>query len=285
MIEPIACALPQLNIRDLVMALSSIEHCPQCGGNKKDSTKKYCSPECYWESMRGRPNGRKLRGQSCLNCGAETSNARKKYCHRECYDRYRARIVSGRTKTCEHCGKVARKAGTRKVYKRNFCSHECKVLALKNPPVNCKSCGVQFSGLKNVSGRLASNKDRTCCSDECKRAFFSNDEARKSKISEAFRAEKHPLLQGGHGDVNRGYRGPGWERIAESARRRDKHTCQHCGKKQGARKLDVHHIVPFRQNTAKKSNKLSNLITLCASCHTKADHKYRRENGVQLVLL
>ena len=54
---------------------------------------------------------------------------------------------------------------------------------------------------------------------------------------------------------------------------RDKCKCQMCGKENTI--LEVHHIIPRRDNGA---NTLSNLITLCSNCHSKVsqdEYKYK----------
>ena len=47
--------------------------------------------------------------------------------------------------------------------------------------------------------------------------------------------------------------------------KRDKYTCQSCRKRRpSGRGLGIHHIIPRTQGG---TNQLSNLITLCPSCH------------------
>lgn len=60
---------------------------------------------------------------------------------------------------------------------------------------------------------------------------------------------------------NPDYRGHRWTEIRTRIIERDKNKCRLCGEKQ---RLQVHHIVPWRQT---KDNSSSNLITLCISCH------------------
>jgi DEAD/DEAH box helicase domain-containing protein len=78
----------------------------------------------------------------------------------------------------------------------------------------------------------------------------------------------------------RGSRGPNWAAQSERARRRDGYRCRKCGARQRpGRKHDVHHITPFREfdwlpgvnDNYRQANALSNLITLCPSCHRKAE--------------
>lgn len=80
-----------------------------------------------------------------------------------------------------------------------------------------------------------------------------------------FRGENCTFWQGGEID----YYGPNWTIQRARARKRDK-VCKICGispEKLG-KQLDVHHIEPFRRfENYKDANKLSNLISLCNSCH------------------
>ncbi len=81
------------------------------------------------------------------------------------------------------------------------------------------------------------------------------------------------------------YYGPNWYRQRRKARKRDGFTCHHCGKseQENERALDVHHIQPFRtfnyvtgeNDNYKEANKLSNLISLCRSCHIREEHSIR----------
>lgn len=88
--------------------------------------------------------------------------------------------------------------------------------------------------------------------------------------------ELHPLWKGG----KIWWRGKRWDTIKKIVKERDKYTCQHCGitEKEWIGKtgqpLQVHHIVLYRVS---KNNNIENLITLCNSCHTKADAKNLRE--------
>jgi len=87
----------------------------------------------------------------------------------------------------------------------------------------------------------------------------------------------HPNWTGGEVE----YYGPNWQQQKRAARSRDKKRCQYCGvtaKKLG-RELDVHHIRPFRtfgyvageNDRYLEANRLENLISLCPSCHKRAE--------------
>jgi 5-methylcytosine-specific restriction protein A len=53
-----------------------------------------------------------------------------------------------------------------------------------------------------------------------------------------------------------------WQKARAMARQRDGDRCRQCGSTQG---LEVHHLVPIAQGGDRFA--LSNLITLCSSCH------------------
>jgi len=75
--------------------------------------------------------------------------------------------------------------------------------------------------------------------------------------------------------------GAEWKGITEIVRTRDEHECQHCGVKEEDKAFDVHHKIPFKQfATAKQANQLSNLITLCSSCHKKAERSFYVQSGL-----
>jgi DEAD/DEAH box helicase domain-containing protein len=84
--------------------------------------------------------------------------------------------------------------------------------------------------------------------------------------------------------------GPGWNRLREVVRLRDGYRCQVCGAvESGNRQHDVHHKVPFRQflsavdevpGSYGEANRMDNLVTLCPSCHHKAETNLRMRSGL-----
>jgi len=77
-------------------------------------------------------------------------------------------------------------------------------------------------------------------------------------------------------------RGPSWPRQRDLARQRDEYRCRWCGApERPGRTHDVHHIVPFREfgwrsgenDNDQEANRLSNLLTLCPSCHRRAEQQ------------
>ncbi|OGO10319.1 MAG: hypothetical protein A2Y93_13275 [Chloroflexi bacterium RBG_13_68_17] len=74
--------------------------------------------------------------------------------------------------------------------------------------------------------------------------------------------------------------GPEWGRARDAARARDGHRCRQCGApEREGRVHDVHHVRPFREfgyvpgenRLDREANALENLITLCATCHHRAE--------------
>jgi DEAD/DEAH box helicase domain-containing protein len=74
--------------------------------------------------------------------------------------------------------------------------------------------------------------------------------------------------------------GPSWDRARQGALARDGHTCRQCGAAElDGRSHDVHHLRPFREfgyaagenRNDRQANDLDNLITLCPTCHQRAE--------------
>lgn len=89
--------------------------------------------------------------------------------------------------------------------------------------------------------------------------------------------------------------GPEWGATREAVRRRDSYRCQGCGAvEQAGRQHDVHHKIPFRAFTAdvtrregrpvtlawQVANRHDNLVTLCQSCHHRAEAGIRTRSGL-----
>ena len=66
--------------------------------------------------------------------------------------------------------------------------------------------------------------------------------------------------------------GSDWTQQRDRARSRDEFRCQVCGLEEGDREHHVHHKTPFRQfDSPKAANQISNLVTLCPSCHRRVE--------------
>lgn len=59
--------------------------------------------------------------------------------------------------------------------------------------------------------------------------------------------------------------------LRQSIRERDGYRCKICGKPQGDRALDVHHIDYIKEHSYP-----SNLISLCRFCHIKTNHNRKK---------
>ena len=84
--------------------------------------------------------------------------------------------------------------------------------------------------------------------------------------------------------------GPDWPQVRRAVLERDAFTCRHCGAKREATAgrpgtpLHVHHLVPFRAfATAREANRKDNLVTLCPSCHRKAERAVQVRSGLAAV--
>jgi 5-methylcytosine-specific restriction endonuclease McrA len=119
--------------------------------------------------------------------------------------------------------------------------------------VICENCGSEFA--RPLS--LATN-GRNFCDQKCYFEWMREGNLRDESI------QRPPNY------------GPNWPSQRKKAVKRDNHTCQSCGMSSQEHKeecgvdLHVHHIMPWHKfDNHEKRNKLSNLVTLCASCHHK----------------
>ena len=272
------------------MAARNSTACTVCGtmhSPPKAKTGKFCSIACYRISQR---SGQYKRGHNesthrapCANCGNVVVGLPSKkrngdlsenvFCDRNCYDEYRRHIVDSRAKACVGCGSmfVSNNAN------RKYCSESCWKSLKKATPKNCVNCGCIFTPVKLVKSRgvfISYNSGKTC-SASCHNAWIRNDPGRKAKISAAFKGSNHPNWQGGKALLNNvSNRGPNWSKQRSAAIKRDGRRCADCGiseddcREKYGRGLDVDHVVPFHNfSSYKKANSLSNLRSLCASCH------------------
>jgi len=96
--------------------------------------------------------------------------------------------------------------------------------------------------------------------------------------------ENNPCWKGGHEK----YRGSTWENSKQNTRNRANNKCEHhkCNitKEKLGKKLDVHHIVPYRYyESSEKANELSNLILLCPDHHREEESRIWRIESVETV--
>ena len=100
---------------------------------------------------------------------------------------------------------------------------------------------------------------------------INSERMKDNKIGKKFESgEKHWNWKGGTSRKFRyRFKRDTWDSVKKSILQRDNLTCQLCGNKE--KRLDVHHIIPYRVSL---DNSPKNLITLCINCHIKEEHKY-----------
>lgn len=163
---------------------------------------------------------------------------------------------------------------------QRYCSIACRRQGIwyahaAPEPAHCVVCQVWFTPVHYWRGKRTGNRRQTC-SEPCRKVYLYP--RRRS-----FAGKHNPNWTGNL--TNRDYRGVGWEKQAEKARKRAQYCCERCGKTQQAngRRLDVHHKIRFFNFTnSREANRLSNLLALCQACHRRVDIEDR--TNVQLLL-
>jgi hypothetical protein len=201
--------------------------------------------------------------------GCHVTRSKSSFCSQECYWKWRRGpnhpLYSAQQATCTYCGKVVqRRPNELARHPHSFCNLACLAAwrarersgkdspkySLQEAP--CDWCGKPL--LRSPSG-LRINRHHFCdwkCRDEWRKKYWWG--------------ENCPLFRHGQEDY-----GPNWPRQRMSARARDK-VCQDCGAspETSGQALDVHHLTPRGDfgDDYKQANALSNLVSLCQSCHT-----------------
>lgn len=160
---------------------------------------------------------------------------------------------------CHLCNLILTKKQNQSKSGINFCTkkhyREWQKTRIKN--INCDWCK------KPMQRNLAriEKVENSFCSNECQWDWRHSNKT--------FHGKNHPAWTGGSDS----YRGPNWNDQSKKARIRDNNECRECSGAADA----VHHLVPFRVFTNyMEANNLTNLITLCNSCHGKADALFRK---------
>lgn len=225
----------------------------------------------------------------CAHCGAELKHPpsdfkghKHHFCNLACKGAYLSRHVAGKNHhqwtsidiPCAVCGKIVqRRPSQMKSRAHVFCNRACYCTYQSihktgsnnhnwgGVAVPCDYCGTMIS---HPPSQANANKHQFC-NKTCHGAYLALHTV----------GNAHHLWKGGRID----YYGPNWRMQKRAARKRDKYTCQACGKKPKKRALDVHHIKPFRSfgykpginETYLQANDLTNLISLCNKCHMQAE--------------
>jgi len=175
----------------------------------------------------------------CIICGEaiDKHSGRFKYCSKKCADK--AELI--RQKDCRHNTDWS-----------NFLY-----------PKVCPMCSKEFVPDKY------SYSHQLYCSTECSRlAVYKRavESGRKSINAKKHREKHKEKINARDLEYHNQERfGGNKYKVLE----RDNHTCQHCG---NTKRLVVHHIDKSGQDE-KPNNDMSNLITLCRSCHARIHQK------------
>lgn len=172
-----------------------------------------------------------------------------------------------------------------------YCSKPCYNKGCKLG-ISVRKGGFKHSrskGLKyNVVNSLKTGRYKECEREGCNNTFYvtpSKEETGKGKYccrrcfeiahSEKMSGKKNPAYKNGSTFDKRSWRGSDWDRVRKTVYERDKWECQVCHtkctgvreKNSGKTLVQCHHIENYTGNEV--DNSIDNLITLCASCHTK----------------
>lgn len=245
----------------------------------------------------------------CEYCGEEfevypSHKDRRRFCSKECQYKWMSENLAGEnasnyqggkvTLECEYCGDKYKVFKKRKDNSR-FCSIDClhkwksENRVGKNAPRwnggkkerECKNCGKKFKANPSDNQKFCSrecydewqNKQITKICKECGKEFKTqrsrdNDFCSNECQGKYMRGENSPHWKGGYEP----YYGKNWPDKRKETLERDDYICQECGKEED---LHVHHKIPLRvfvnNGIREKANRLSNLITLCSSCHRKIE--------------
>jgi 5-methylcytosine-specific restriction endonuclease McrA len=172
--------------------------------------------------------------------------------------------------SCATCGRQFQKQSGRRVGSRTFCTFDCFKAAPRTPrhpkaEVTCSGCGKR---LLVWPSKLRLNQHFYCC-PACRQRHIIGP--------------NNPSFRSGWG--RRGHYGQDWKAQRRAALGRDGQTCRHChAQPKRSRDLHVHHLTPayLFGGDWRRANELSNLITLCRSCHHAVE---KRGLAVQLALL
>ncbi|HAM40515.1 MAG TPA: hypothetical protein DCP69_04070 [Candidatus Omnitrophica bacterium] len=205
----------------------------------------------------------KMETSTCPVCGQTFSYSASRpqtYCSRAC----RRSVIRVDT-TCPQCGKAF---WYYKAWPRKFCSHQCSTAANARRNLGIVECGPQAcevcgKDIRTVAGRTWHN--RRFCSRDCFHIHQNRTEEYSGVNNRRWLGGPLP------------YYGVNWRQQRRNARHHDGYCCCRCGRteEQNGKALDVHHIKSFREfglDRFREANAVSNLVSLCASCHAQVHH-------------
>lgn len=179
-------------------------------------------------------------------------------------------IKSGEDRKCKTCGRgFYIKLSAIKKGRGKFCSPNCfhSSRRIKVHKKRCEACGDSYRPQS-----IRHSKTSKYCSKECFNSVPKSEETRR-KCSESHKKLVSKSWRGGiTSRYQSKYRSYKWGIIKRAVYLRDKNICQDCNVYCKKHNISCHHLVPFRVSG---DDRLTNLVTLCTSCHAKADYKYR----------
>lgn len=207
----------------------------------------------------------------CATCGTEFSyylTQPHKYCSADCYNKPRQEGKRGTA----HCLACKGEFTFLKSWPHQYCSTRCsgkakiqniKHFAPSRYKTACQQCGLEYETTPGTSRGMF-------CSRRCQAKWQSQTRC----------GEASPTWRGGRVT----YYGPNWEVQRRKARKRDK-VCLDCGASPDhlGYRLSVHHRIPFRDFGLERyleANDLSNLMSLCRSCHLIREWADNRSKSV-----
>jgi len=260
--------------------------CDQCQQSyeARSHDQRFCSHRCVWTNIQERRQGKvDLAKHPCESCGKPfrpRPGSAGRFCSRACAD-------GGWTEPCTFCGKPVHCTPSHAhTQKHIFCSRKC-YSQWRSQKVSriCKHCGKEFSckpskiaeGKGNFCSQVCYDASRaqimtTCICEQCGEPFkVPSSFLNKSMYQGRFCSTVCSALSRRLPESTRSvYSHEFTDSLKEEIRARDNHMCQLCGlaASKHYRALDVHHI-----NYDKTHNELSNLLTLCSSCHSRTNYR------------
>jgi len=223
----------------------------KCDIEKDDNH--YCSMGCLHESKR---NGVEL---ECEMCGdifrvGKSREDTARVCSDACRGKLVGEMRSGINPyeyVCDYCGEDFKSQAKDRVYCSKECHNKSMVDKVDTSCAECGCCLVRWRSQYEYN-------ERHFCDYDCRSEWMGKN----------WVGENNPLYING----TNAYRGNNWSQQRLKALKRDQARCQSCGvlESEKDRGHHVHHIVPYRKfDSYEKANELSNLVTLCESCHQR----------------
>lgn len=241
--------------------------CPKCNEEFENETgMKIHHKKAHGESISGFK-------KECAWCEEQVTREKdvfdKAFCSDKCRDKWQSKKFKNKsnpnysnsktTLTCKYCGEDYQRWQSQKE-RSNYCSKKCvyednqRKTGEDHPKyskkeLECVICGEKY--------KVAPSREKTSkfCSRKCQGEW----------VSQNWTGEDHPRWVHGNSD----YYGKNWLSKRKERLEKDNYKCQHCGTEED---LHVHHVKPRREyKKVEDANTINNLITLCISCHPRAE--------------